>query len=587
MRPIALLPALSALLFVVLFGGPAAAVKIHVRGSAVIDGVVATDGEGFVVRGALTDDAGVPIVGGSVTMRAFAADRPRSAIGLPSPQICELQDGSRRARLAGADEYVIETDPRGEFCVRGAVPLPKGVVHLRYAATKLYDAAEKDADVEPGNARLTRTILRFEPLDAIDLDRPTFAVTGSLKIDRSDASRLLASASTRREGLQVVLEDERGQRLGEAATGGDGRARFEVKTEQLAGPGPGELRMRFEGSAALAKAAATQPVVRRADVTLTLTHPIETADPEDGVAIDLEVGSSRGPVSDGVVEARRGGDSIGAGPVSNGKARVIAGFSEGRSGDVPITLQYVPAAPWWRAGSALSAIVKVSGPGFVRQIVLGAVVLAIAGWVVAGWRRAPKPPAPIDEPATAPPSGRAGVQVVRASAGLTGWSGYVTDAHDGAPVVGAQLKIVVPAFDGDGVAGLATSDARGAFTLTGPHRSDARLIVESTTHSSYEQALPTPSVISVALVTRRRALIERLVRWARRQGAPFDGSPEPTPGHVRRAAARDRAAEVEEWARSIEHAAYGPDAVDEAVEEAVRQSEPKTKPKPDVGARMR
>jgi len=248
MRTVALLPALAVLLVIALLSGPAAAVKIHVRGAAVIDGVVATDGEGFVIRGALTDDAGVAIVGGAVTMHAFAADRPKSAIGLPSPQICDARDGGRRARLASPDEYVIESDTRGEFCVRGALALPKGVVRLRFASTKLYDEAQKDADVEPGNARLTRTILRFEPLDAIDLDRPTFAVTGSLKIDRSDASRLLASAPTRREGLVVVLEDERGQKLGEAATGGDGRARFEVKTEALAGPGPGELRLRFDGN---------------------------------------------------------------------------------------------------------------------------------------------------------------------------------------------------------------------------------------------------------------------------------------------------------------------------------------------------
>jgi len=121
----------------------------------------------------------------------------------------------------------------------------------------------------------------------------------------------------------------------------------------------------------------------------------------------------------------------------------------------------------------------------------------------------------------------------------------------------------------------ATSDERGAFTLEGAYRSDARLVVSSADHATHEQALPPPSVLRVALVTRRRALLERLVRWARQRGAPFDGAPEPTPGHVRRAAARHDAGEVEAWAGRVEQAVYGPDRVDEAREREAREAEPR------------
>jgi hypothetical protein len=77
------------------------------------------------------------------------------------------------------------------------------------------------------------------------------------------------------------------------------------------------------------------------------------------------------------------------------------------------------------------------------------------------------------------------------------------------------------------------------------------------------------------LVTRRRALLERLVRWARRRGAPFDSSTEPTPGHVRRVAARSSVSEVEAWATKVEDAVYGPEKVTASVEQQVRAVEPR------------
>jgi hypothetical protein len=150
----------------------------------------------------------------------------------------------------------------------------------------------------------------------------------------------------------------------------------------------------------------------------------------------------------------------------------------------------------------------------------------------------------------------------------------VSDAHDGVPIVGARLSIVMPAFQGDGVVTETTTDSRGEFTLQAAHRSDGRLVVESAAHSRYEQLLPPPSVLSVALVARRRAILDQLVRWARRQGTPYDGPPEPTPGHVRRVAGRANAAETEAWARRVEHAAFGADPVDERVEGDIRAAEP-------------
>lgn len=173
------------------------------------------------------------------------------------------------------------------------------------------------------------------------------------------------------------------------------------------------------------------------------------------------------------------------------------------------------------------------------------------------------------------PTGRAGVDVVRSEAGQTSYRGTVIDAHDGSAINAARVTIVAPAFQGDGVMARAVTNDRGEFVLDAKHRSDARLVVDAPTHSRLEQSLPLPGVLRIALVSRRRTVLERLVRWAQKAGTPFDAQPEPTPGHVRRVAFRAQDNEVEEWARGVEAAAYGPAAVDEQLETQLVTAEPR------------
>src|SRR5262249_34182177 len=146
-----------------------------------------------------------------------------------------------------------------------------------------------------------------------------------------------------------------------------------AKTAAFPGPGAGEVVARFKGTVGLSKAVASQPVIRRAEVLLALSHPVEGADADEGFAIDIDVTTARGPVSGGVVEVLRLGpgaslrDPIGAGDVDGGHARVIVSFAAGGATSVPILLRYVPAAPWYRAGPALSATVKLESPGVLKR----------------------------------------------------------------------------------------------------------------------------------------------------------------------------------------------------------------------------
>ncbi len=564
---------------------------IHVRGSAELHAVATADHGELTVHGELIDDAGTPIPGAPIALTASATDDPRAEklhVGPLRP--CDETAGRTPPRGA-PDDLVLETDERGGFCVLGQAPAVKATVKLRFRGSRVYDAVDASVPVEAAQDHLLRTLLRFEPPpETIDLDRESITVTASLRVDRGEPARQLAdgrlptvAGSAQKANLTLELSDERGAHVASAVTGGDGRARFEVKTAALAGPGAGELWVRFAGNPVLGKAEWSQPVMRRADAHVALAHPLDSADPDDGVPIEVAVTTARGPVSGGVVEVRRilpppsASESVGAGTVDEqGHGQVVASFSAGGAQQVPLALRYVPAAPWYRGGPELRVEVKVAGPGVGRALLLGAVVLAAAAWVVGGWRRSPRPPAaPGIEGGDAPPSGRPGVHVLASPPDLVGWRGTVADAHDGAPVASARLSIVAPSFKGDGVVARAVADARGAFTLEAGYRSDARLIVESDEHSTHEQALPPPSVLGVALVTRRRALLERLVRWARQRGAPFDGAPEPTPGHVRRVASRASAQEIEAWASGVERAVYGVERVDETVERAVRGAEPR------------
>jgi hypothetical protein len=582
---------------------------IHVRGGAELHAVASAEHGELTFHGQLVDDAGTPIPHAPVVVQASSSE---GAAGARSPlrvgplRPCDAA-GARPPPHGGPDEAVVETDDRGEFCAVGHGAAPAMTLELRFRGSKLYDAADLSVPVDP-EPRLLRTILRFEPPpEAIDLDRESVTVTASLHVERNDARGAGGSgaapplATAQRANLALTLVDERGAHVADALTGGDGRARFEVKTAALAGPGSGELRVRFAGNAVLTKAEWSQPLVRRAEAHLALTHPIERADAEDGLTLDVDVATARGAVAGGVVEVRRVGatgamggrpavdsgsapspggalgETVGAGDVDeHGHARIVATFSAGGATLVPLSLRFVPAAPWYRPGPELRVEARLAEPGVGRQILLAAAVVAAAAWVVVGWRRSPRPPVlPGLEGAKAPPSGRAGVHVLASPADLAGWRGTVTDAHDGSPIAGAHLSIVAPAFAGDGVVVRVVADERGAFTLDAPYRSDARLVVSAAEHSVHEQALPPPSVLGVALITRRRAVLERLVRWARQRGAPFDGAPEPTPGHVRRVAARSSAPEVEAWASRVEQTAFGPDRVDEGLEREVRSAEPR------------
>jgi hypothetical protein len=102
----------------------------------------------------------------------------------------------------------------------------------------------------------------------------------------------------------------------------------------------------------------------------------------------------------------------------------------------------------------------------------------------------------------------------------------------------------------------------------------ARLVVTARYHATLAEKAPPDGVVAVRLVSRRRALVGRLVAWAARAGRPWAHAPEPTPLELAKVAQRRRHTGVSEWATAVAEAAYGQEPPDELRESEIVAREP-------------
>jgi hypothetical protein len=129
-------------------------------------------------------------------------------------------------------------------------------------------------------------------------------------------------------------------------------------------------------------------------------------------------------------------------------------------------------------------------------------------------------------------------------------------------------------FQGKTLLASAETDRLGRFALPGigPVAGDETIHTESRVHTRLSQPLPSPGELNIAILQRRRALLATLVSWAKQKGPPFDVRPEPTPGHVKRAAQNDF--ETARWASAMEDAVFGPGEIDARREAEVTRLSP-------------
>jgi hypothetical protein len=413
-------------------------------------------------------------------------------------------------------------------------------------------------------------ILSWDPRpDAIDLDVPRLHVNVVASAPGGEAEAAAAA------GVALVLEDEGGRRLGTARSDAAGRALFDIASSELGPPGAGELVVRPVAGAGVHEPL-RGPVLRHARVSLVVAQPSGPVVPHDGYVFDVAVETSRGPARSGAVEARVGGEPVGTAGVREGRARLPVAFDVPSAATLPVTFQYLPDDPALRAGEPATLQVPVRPPSLWRRAPLLALVALLALWTARGWRRAPAPPRPEPKPATsAAPIGREGVIEI-ASASGEGWRGQVVDAHGAEAVAGARVAVVRRSFQGERVVAEAKTDAQGMFVLEAPFEPHATLVVEGRLHRRLERPAPKPGHVIVALVARRRALLDGLVRAARRAGGPW--KTDPTPAQIANAAQLAGHGATAAWAHAVEGAAFGPEPVDATAEAQVLALAPEAPP---------
>jgi hypothetical protein len=545
----------------------AGALPIRVRGEARLFAQAQfVEGGVLELRGRLADDAGLGL--------------EAAAVRVSSPGRLEVARGAhcrgRPLRLevvAGA--LAVTTGAGGELCVRFPEAPERGTLALRFAGDALHGGAELDLDFDHARPRRLDTTLRFEPRpQRVELDRAEAAFGATLAL-----AALAAHAS--REGLAVELRDARGVALAEARTSGDGKARLVVASRRLGGAGSAVLRLTFGGSDELGPASDEVTVTLVAAVHLGLERMPDAVVPGDEAELAVTAEVRNGPADGGVVEALASGESVTSGPVRAGRAILRVPIPRDATAPLPVELRYLPAAPHYVPTPSLALTLPIRAPSPWMRLLLSAAVLVAAGWVFASWRRRRLPAKLRDLPPPLAP----GVRRIGRAAGAGTWHGVVVDAHDGRPIRGATLVVRVPTLGREEPLVRVTADAEGRFRFSLPPGSagargragpsGAELVVRAPRHSDERCALPVAAELRIAMTTRRRAVLERLVRWARRRGVPFDARPDPTPGHVRAAAS---ATDVAEWAAAVEVAAYGPGEVDESVERHLRDGEPRGEP---------
>jgi hypothetical protein len=348
-----------------------------------------------------------------------------------------------------------------------------------------------------------------------------------------------------------------------------------VSAESLGTPGRGDLVALFAGDADTMPSEHAAPIERRALVTLTPPAERVSGTPDDGVLFDVGVRTRFGNAPSGTVEALFGGVAVGAASVVMGHANVFAVFATPPTSPATLTLRYVPDEPYYVPASIATIPIDVRSPSPLRQAPLLLGALAIGAWILAGRAaRKRKTMAPPAEPRAAL-EGSPRIEVVAPSVpGVRRWAGRVVDAHDGTPIEAVRVAIERPGFQSKETLASTFTGKNGSFVLEEiPLVSGTMLNAEGPLHSLFERPLPEPCMLEIALVSRKRRVLDRLVEWARRRGPPFDGRPEPTPLQVRRAAgADDRTAK---WAKAVEEAAFDDVDVDARVEREVEDLEPR------------
>ncbi|HVU00398.1 MAG TPA: hypothetical protein VHE30_01555 [Polyangiaceae bacterium] len=552
--------------FVVAVGGRAAAAPapreaLRVRAGSELVNVAVVKGDVTQVSGGVVDELGKPIALAEVSLTASPEDVAHAAPCRPGD----------RVRVVGASAFAT-TDDVGFFCLGLSSQANVENATLRYAGDPYHSSSTGTVPREAGKRRLS---LAFEASEVrASLDEKSVVVTVTPRvldggIGGAPVRLVLFQKAATGDGKETELAAT-DVPLGTAA-------KFDVETALLGPPGAGRLVARFLGSSAFAAAESSVLLERVATARLSLAAQIAPGDPADGVEILVGVSSVSGAVPDGLVEASVDGKPAGLAPVAHGASRLVTTFTPLRGRPSVALLRYVPAGSGYLPGEPITAVVPIRAATPWRAVPWLVFAGAVCFFIVRAWRRPPRTERKTGEDELPPSRGRAAVEVVETTREATGHRGRILDAHEGTPVGSARVSIIVPTFDGEGIAASNVANQTGEFSL--PHvaaarNEGARLVVTAPFHATLSGPVPPDGVLTICLVSRRRALVDRLVAWADKAGRPWARRKESTPLELAEVAKHRARADVERWATEVAEAAYGERTPDERKEREIAAREP-------------
>jgi hypothetical protein len=528
---------------------PAPTLKVSGKASFVTEARTAT--EGFEVRATLSDEVGRPLPGSEVRIRASFAD------GTATLHRC----GDPRGEAAG--ELLMSTDKSGRVCIT-VTGMSSGTVELTYQDARGYLERASRVVRLPESVASSFEVGFDPPLTTLSLDQPVQELG---LVARAQGG---AAAPGAAELVLSMATDGSERELGRAALDGLGEVhRLSLVSSSFGEPGPARLIGRLRARDGEELAAASVAVMRVATVALNIDSG-GAGGIEAGQALQVKAASALGPAPSGVVEARSRGLSVAVARIQNGIGTLNLPAAPGTLLGSSITLEYVGEGAGWLSGPPVELRVLPAAPGYGRYALWFAAAALAALAVVLGWRR---PPRPRPHATTLPPRVRASVEVLETFATGGGYRGFVRDAHDGSIIAPAAVSFVGSGSSGPVLLQVRTSN-EGAFHVETSFPSGTMVEVSAPYHATLTAPLPPPGVIELSLVSRRRALLDRLVRWAERRGKPWmRQSGDPTPAHVAVIASSEAEPNVERWARGLEQLAFGPNPPDAASEQAAGVTE--------------
>lgn len=541
--------------------------SLKVSGAATLAAETRAVGDGYEARVSLRDEVGRPIAGAEVLAEATGSDA--------APRLRRCGD----SRGEGGPRVSVTTDSAGQACV-SIRDMAAGELALSFEDPRGYFERATRAVQVPESATAAFELAFDPPLSAVSLDQPSqtigVLVRGRAGAEPPGGAELvlsLAADGAERELARVALDG-----LGEAR-------RLSLESPSFGTPGPARLVASLRVPGGREPASTSTAILRTATVALQLASG-SGDQVEPGAKLELRATWALGPAPKGVVEARSQGRSLAVARVQQGSAQLVLPAAHAAPLGKSVTLEYLGEGPGWLSGPALELSVKPPGRSYGRYALwIGAAVLAALA-VVLGWRR----PARLRPAATpASPRHRASVEVLESFGAGGGYRGQVCDAHEGTPISPAALSFVAPGSGGRVLLQIRTG-ADGRFEVDAPTFPSGTLVeVTAPFHATLTAPLPGPGVLQLSLVSRRRALLDRLVRWAERHGRPWTRQVgDPTPAHVALAAGQEGAPQVERWARAVEQLAYGPNAPDAASERAAGLSaDPELGPDSSAAAGIR